>query len=494
MRHKKSLILLVIILGVVLIAFGGYNVYRYPALFHNLSDETLSEQRVEELKMEILSKPDAKTLVAYFSYSGTTKDIANAISEKIGTDLFEIAPKEWYSNVYPQSNSEIRFNKHPELANNVENIDRYDIVFVGFPIWWHATPAPVNTFLESYDLSGKLIIPFCTSGGSDIKEAMPTFLNSCKGLAVYGEKRLIGGQIDNWLEELGLFTSETETSSPVEESPSMPDEVQSTEISAEVSESLSVYEYEQREIDVMNDGKKIYGVALIPKNAAERVPLVICAHGLGGNYRTNMSYAEQLASHGIAAYCFDFRGGGGNMSDGATTEMSVMTEVSDLEAILEAAQRWDFADAEQISLLGTSQGGIVSAITAARHKNEIAGLVLLYPAFLVSDELHKRFDSIDDVPESFWLNWITAGRRYAEDMWDYDVYEEIKNYENNVLLIHGSADNIVPLSYSEKALETYRSARLEVLPGAGHGFYGQEAKQAIAWIFEYLETRKNDVD
>lgn len=250
----------------------------------------------------------------------------------------------------------------------------------------------------------------------------------------------------------------------------MSDEVQSTEISAGVSESPPVYEYEQREIEVMNDGRKIYGVALIPKNAADKVPLVICAHGLGGNYRTNMFYAEQLASHGIAAYCFDFRGGGGNMSDGATTEMSVMTEVSDLETILEAAQRWDFADAEQISLLGTGQGGIVSAITAARHKDKIMGLVLLYPAFLVSDELHARFDSIDDVPESFWLYWITAGRRYAEDMWDFDVYEEIGNFENNVLLIHGSADNIVPLSYSEKALETYRSARLEVLPGAGHDF------------------------
>lgn len=331
-------------------------------------------------------------------------------------------------------------------------------------------------------------------GGYNIKEAMPTFLNSRKGLAVYGEKRLIGERIDNGLEELGLSASETETSSPAEESLSIQKEVQDTEISAEVSESLPVYEYEQRVIEVMNDGKKIYGVALIPQNVIEKVPLVICAHGLGGNYRTNMYYAQQLASHGIAAYCFDFRGGGGNMSDGATTDMSVMTEVSDLEAILEAAQRWDFTDAEQISLLGTSQGGIVSSITAARHKDKIAGLVLLYPAFLVSDELHERFASIDDVPESFWLNWITAGRCYAEDMWDYDVYEEIGNYENNVLLIHGSADNIVPLSYSEKALETYRCARLEVLPGAGHGFYGQDAQQALTWILEYLETCKNNVD
>lgn len=75
----------------------------------------------------------------------------------------------------------------------------------GHAIWFHATPVPVNSFLESYDLTDKLIIPFCTSGGSDIDETMPTFLDSCEGLAVYGEKRISGsGQIDSWLEELDL--------------------------------------------------------------------------------------------------------------------------------------------------------------------------------------------------------------------------------------------------------------------------------------------------
>lgn len=78
----------------------------------------------------------------------------------------------------------------------------------GYPVWWHATPAPVNTFLESYDLTGKLIIPFCTSGESDIDETMPTFLDSCEGVAVYGEKRISGtSEIDNWLQELGLVTT-----------------------------------------------------------------------------------------------------------------------------------------------------------------------------------------------------------------------------------------------------------------------------------------------
>ncbi len=104
-----------------------------------------------------------------------------------------------------QSNSEIRRGARPELSETVNGMEEYDIVFVGYPVWFHATPAPVNTFLESYDLTGKLIIPFCTSGGSDISETMPTFLDSCKGLAVYGEQRIrTVGEIDSWLAELDL--------------------------------------------------------------------------------------------------------------------------------------------------------------------------------------------------------------------------------------------------------------------------------------------------
>lgn len=107
--------------------------------------------------------------------------------------------------MYLQSNAEIRKGERPELLSTVENMDKYDIIFIGYPVWFHATPAPINSFLESYDLKGKLIIPFCTSGGSDIDETMPTFLDSCKGLAVYGERRISGNaQISGWLMDLDL--------------------------------------------------------------------------------------------------------------------------------------------------------------------------------------------------------------------------------------------------------------------------------------------------
>ena len=205
MKHKKGLIAVIAVIVIFVLAFVGYNIYRYPAMFRSLTDNSLSDSQVEELREEIFTQADVKVLVAYFSYSGTTRNIANAISEKTGGDLFEITPQDGYSNVYMESNSEIRGNERPALTDTMENMDEYDIVFVGYPVWWHATPAPINTFLESYDLTGKLIIPFCTSGESDIDETMPTFLNSCDGLAVYGERRISGtNQLDGWLSELGL--------------------------------------------------------------------------------------------------------------------------------------------------------------------------------------------------------------------------------------------------------------------------------------------------
>ena len=247
MRHRKALIAGIIVIAVIALLFGGYNLYRYPARFRSLSDNSLNASQVEAVKDEILSKSDRKVLVAYFSYSGTTRNVATALSEETGGDLFEITPQDGYSNVYTQSNSEIRGNKRPALAGTVENMDEYDIVFVGYPVWWHATPAPINTFLESYDLTGKLIIPFCTSGESDIAETMPTFLDSCDGLAVYGAKRITGvGQLSDWLSALELSNngteksvSDPETEAPATETPEAP--METTAESTVQGKTLIVY-------------------------------------------------------------------------------------------------------------------------------------------------------------------------------------------------------------------------------------------------------------
>lgn len=201
---KKIWFILIPIIIFAFIVFAYYW-YRYPAMFRILQDDSLSEVEVASL-VESKKSQDLNVLVAYFSYTGTTQGIAEEIRFKIGADLFRIEREEDYSDVYTESRSEIWQNDRSNLKNTVENMDQYDVVFIGFPIWFHATPAPVNTFLESYDFTGKIIIPFCTSGGSDIEEAIPTFLNSCKNLAVYQERRISNSsEIDSWLANIDLF-------------------------------------------------------------------------------------------------------------------------------------------------------------------------------------------------------------------------------------------------------------------------------------------------
>lgn len=118
----------------------------------------------------------SKKLVAYFSASGVTKGAAQRIAEAVGADLFEIKPLVPYTHAdldwtNAKSRSSIEMKdaaSRPEIAEKLDNMDAYDTIFLGFPIWWYVAPTIIHTFLESYDFSGKTIIPFATSGGSSL--------------------------------------------------------------------------------------------------------------------------------------------------------------------------------------------------------------------------------------------------------------------------------------------------------------------------------------
>lgn len=131
----------------------------------------------------------SRKLVAYFSASGVTAKVAETLSEAIGADLYEIEPEVPYTKedlnwMDKQSRSTIEMNdpaSRPAIAGKRDNMDDYDTVFVGFPIWWYVAPHIINTFLESYDLTGKTIVPFATSGGSGMGETNEHLASSCKG-------------------------------------------------------------------------------------------------------------------------------------------------------------------------------------------------------------------------------------------------------------------------------------------------------------------------
>ncbi len=117
-----------------------------------------------------------KTLVAYFSATGNTRGVAEKLSNAIGADLFEIVPEQLYSaddlnwqNDASRSSVEMKdAASRPVVASKIEDMSQYKIVFVGFPIWWGREPSIIDTFMESYDFAGKTVIPFATSGSSDI--------------------------------------------------------------------------------------------------------------------------------------------------------------------------------------------------------------------------------------------------------------------------------------------------------------------------------------
>ena len=121
----------------------------------------------------------AKALVAYFSASGVTGKLAKNLAGAIGADIFEIVPEQIYTDADlnwqdPNSRSSVEMKDRscrPAISSKVENMAQYDVVFVGFPVWWYVEPRIIDTFLEGYDFAGKTIVPFATSGGSGLGQA-----------------------------------------------------------------------------------------------------------------------------------------------------------------------------------------------------------------------------------------------------------------------------------------------------------------------------------
>ena len=139
-----------------------------------------------------------KILVAYFSASGTTARVAEEIASAIDADLYEICPEVPYSSadlnwMDKKSRSSVEMNdpsSRPAIAAPVQDMEQYDTVFIGFPVWWYVEPRIVDTFLESYDFSGKTLIPFATSGGSGIEQAQRSLQNHCPA-ASWAKGRLL---------------------------------------------------------------------------------------------------------------------------------------------------------------------------------------------------------------------------------------------------------------------------------------------------------------
>ena len=177
-----------------ILAFSGYKAFA---------------QLREENKQPAAAAP--KILIAYYSYSGNTKEVAEAIHEEIGGDLFEIKTEGTYPENYremtQQAKKEIQDGYRPKLTTAIADISQYDTIFLGSPNWWGTITPQVSSFLESYNLSGKTVVPFITHGGGGEQNTISDLTAQCKGCNVRKDgwvgynDRTFG--ISGWLEDLG---------------------------------------------------------------------------------------------------------------------------------------------------------------------------------------------------------------------------------------------------------------------------------------------------
>ena len=182
-----------------------------------------TESAETSTNMENTDNQDAqehKILVAYFSATGTTKGVAEHIANCLNADIYEIVPEDPYTDAdlnYNDNNSRTTIemndpNARPAISGSVENMEQYDIIFVGYPIWWGEAPRIVSTFMESYDFSGKTIVPFCTSGGSGIGSSASNLERLTSGATWLDGRRLNGSDsqdtVMEWVNSLDLNLAE----------------------------------------------------------------------------------------------------------------------------------------------------------------------------------------------------------------------------------------------------------------------------------------------
>ena len=240
-----------------------------------------------------------------------------------------------------------------------------------------------------------------------------------------------------------------------------------------------------RELSFYKDDELIYGELFQPDPADA---LLICCHGLNGSYDGSLDIGEYLADRKIATYIFDFRGGSDHSrSQGATTKMSVLTEAQDLSFIIDELHKLPCFKDLPVFLLGKSQGSYVSTLILAQRPKQIAGFIGWYPGYILQDKAIEEAAKYESIPAELEVLKLKVGSIYLEDLLKTDIYAQMKKYPKKVLLLHGSADQIVTYGSVTKAKDCFPDAELQVIENAEHGFHGPERKEVLELSYRYLK-------
>lgn len=226
-------------------------------------------------------------------------------------------------------------------------------------------------------------------------------------------------------------------------------------------------------------------------DTTEKREVVILSHGFMSDQNGCMDFARVIEEAGLIAVTFDFCGGGPNcVSDGSTRDMTVFTEVEDLLAVIEYFRNQPFTAG--ISILGFSQGGLVSALVAEKADVAINRLILVFPALCIPDDaragrmLGFGFDP-ENIPETLGQEPMLLCGDYARSVIHLDVYKELGKFAGPVLYLHGTADPIVNISYARRAHSLYSNCEYHEIQEGGHGFWGEAEMEARGLLRDFLK-------
>lgn len=234
---------------------------------------------------------------------------------------------------------------------------------------------------------------------------------------------------------------------------------------------------------LMNGDRQIYGELFTPQKETRGV--VIVSHGFNGTHHYGRNYFDLMERLGYQCYVFDFPCGSVNSrSDNNTMNMSIFDEQSDLRAIVNYFRQQ--MPGKEIVLIGESQGGLISALTAAQMRDAVSRLILVYPALCIPDNWRMRYPQLADIPEVTELWGVKMGRRFFEEIHNMKPFDLIGKYRGPVLIVQGDQDRVVSMEDSKRAVQLYKEARMHVIPGAGHGFNPREFQESVDQIEMFL--------
>lgn len=263
---------------------------------------------------------------------------------------------------------------------------------------------------------------------------------------------------------------------------------------SETKETEIIEESEtEKTIHFYRDNMKIFGRLYLPEGEGP-FPVVIFVGGMSASYTYTQGYAKNLAENGIAGVVFDCIGYcNPSPSDGALTDMSVLTAAKDVEVVIDEISSFLEIDSENIFLWGHSLGGLITTYAATQNSKDVQGLICVEPSYQMRDQFEEMFPEGKEIPDVIYSPYV--GKIFVEDIFSFDIYDKMPEYDGKVLLFQGTVAPSIGAEapeYLERAAETFPSVQVEAVEGADHGFSGDAGVQMLEKMITFINDNMNE--